>query len=67
MLILSQLETLKYSVDRAGSELEKARSESSHLTRWIKDNRNKWVGCIHTRACISTSTHVQIGDSPETA
>ena len=42
-LIHTQLETLKYSVDRAGTDLDKARSESTHLTHQIKDNRRKWV------------------------
>jgi chromosome segregation ATPase len=37
----NELETLKYSVDRAGSDLEKARYESSHLTRQIKDSHRK--------------------------
>ena len=30
-------------MDRAASDLEKARSESSHLTQQIKDNRRKYA------------------------
>lgn len=40
-LLNTQLETLKYSVDRAGTDLDKARSESAHLTHQIKDNHRK--------------------------
>ena len=37
-----ELETLKYSVDRAASDLESTRAQSKELTREIKDKRNKY-------------------------
>ena len=36
-----ELETLKYSVDRAASDLESTRAQSKELTREIKDRRKK--------------------------
>ena len=37
-----ELETLKYSVDRAASDLESSRAQSKELTREIKDKRTKY-------------------------
>ena len=36
-----ELETLKYSVDRAASDLDSTRAQSKELTREIKDKRRK--------------------------
>ncbi len=37
-----ELETLKYSVDRAASDLDSTRAQSKELTREIRDKRKKY-------------------------
>ncbi len=39
--VKDEVETLKYSVDRTGAELESTRGQSAHLSREIKDKRKK--------------------------
>ena len=42
-MIHTQLETLKYSVDRVGTDLYTTRAQVVHLSHELKDNNEKYV------------------------
>lgn len=43
IMIHTQLETLKYSVDRVGTDLYTTRAQVIHLSHELKDNNEKYV------------------------